>query len=57
MNGAKVERGLFAEELVNRYPLLVAKCNSLRRKIVGEDSQLALLPRALPHDVPQRKVK
>jgi hypothetical protein len=57
MNGAKVERGLFAAELVNRYPLLVTKCNSLRRKIVGEDSQLALLPRALPHDVPQRKVK
>ncbi len=27
---------MFAEELVTRYPLIVIKCNSLRRTIAGE---------------------
>ncbi len=35
-NGSEVESGLFAEELVTRYPLIVIKCNSLRRTIAGE---------------------
>jgi hypothetical protein len=36
MNGSKVEGGVFTEELVTRYPLLVTKCNSLRGTIAGE---------------------
>ncbi len=28
-NGFKVEGGLFTEELVTRYPLIIIKCNSL----------------------------
>jgi hypothetical protein len=35
-NGSGVEGGLFAEELVTRYPLKVIKCNSLRWTIAGE---------------------
>jgi hypothetical protein len=35
-NGSEVEGGVFTEELVTRYPLLITKCNSLRRTIVGE---------------------
>jgi hypothetical protein len=36
MNGSEVEGGVFTEELVIRYPLLITKCNSLRRAIAGE---------------------
>jgi hypothetical protein len=35
-NGSEVEGGLFVEELVTRYPLIVIKCNSLRGTISGE---------------------
>jgi hypothetical protein len=34
-NGSKVEEGVFIEELVTRYPLLVTKCNSLKGTIAG----------------------
>jgi hypothetical protein len=35
-NGFKVDRGLFAEESVTRFPLIVIKCNSLRGTIAGK---------------------
>jgi hypothetical protein len=35
-NGSEAEGGVFIEELVTRYPLLITKCNSLRRTIAGE---------------------
>jgi hypothetical protein len=35
-NGSEVEGGLFVEEFVTRYPLIVIKCNSLRGTIAGE---------------------
>jgi hypothetical protein len=53
-NGSEVEGGLFAEELVTRYPLIVIKCNSLGGKLQGRDSLWALPPpppRALPQDL------
>ncbi len=34
-NGSEVKGGFFPEELVNRYPFLVLKCNSLRGALVG----------------------
>ncbi len=34
-NGSEVEGGFFPEELVNRYPFLVLKCNSLRGALAG----------------------
>jgi hypothetical protein len=34
-NGSETEGGLFTEELVTRYPLIVIKCNSLRGTIAG----------------------
>jgi hypothetical protein len=35
-NGSEVEGGVFIEELVTSYRLLITKCNSLRRTIAGE---------------------
>jgi hypothetical protein len=35
-NGSEVEGGLFTEELVTRYPVLITKCNSLRGVLAGE---------------------
>ncbi len=35
-NGSEVEGGLFTEESVTRYPLIVIKCNSFRETIAGE---------------------
>ncbi len=57
MNGFEVEGGLFTEELVIRYPLLVTKCNSLRGHLQGRDSLWALPSRALPQNVPQWTVQ
>ncbi len=34
-NGSKVEGRFFPEELANRHPFLVLKCNSLRGAIAG----------------------
>jgi hypothetical protein len=34
-NGVEVEGGLFTEELVTRYPLIVIKCNSLEGNNCG----------------------
>ncbi len=52
-NGSEVEGGLFAEELVTRYPLIVIKWNFLRRTIAGRDSLWALPPKGpLPQDLP-----
>jgi hypothetical protein len=51
-NGSEVEGGLFAEELVTRFPLIVIKCNSLRGKIAGEGLPVGPAPpRALPQDL------
>jgi hypothetical protein len=35
-NGSEVEGGLFVDEFVIRYPLIVIKCNFLRGTIAGE---------------------
>ncbi len=43
-NGSEVEGGLFTEELVTRYPLLVIKCNSLKGAIVGEGLPVGCAP-------------
>jgi hypothetical protein len=36
-NGSEAVRGLFTEELVTRYPLIVIRCNYLRGKITEEE--------------------
>jgi hypothetical protein len=36
MNGSEAEGGVFTEDLVTWYPLLVTKCNTLRGTIAGE---------------------
>jgi hypothetical protein len=38
-NGSGVEGGLFPQELVTRYPLIVIKCNSLSGQMRGRDSK------------------
>ncbi len=43
-NGSEVECGMFAEELVTRYPLIVIKCNSLRGTIAGEGLSMGPAP-------------
>jgi hypothetical protein len=35
-NGSEAGGGVFTEELVTMYPLLITKCNSLRRMIAAE---------------------
>ncbi len=52
-NGSEAEGEVFTEELVTRHPLLITKCNSLRRTIVGEGLPVGPAPpRALPQDMP-----
>ncbi len=57
-NGSEVEGGFFPEELVNGYPFLVLKCNSLRGGTCGSRTPGGRCPpRAPPQDMSQRKVQ
>ncbi len=44
-NGSEVEGGLYSEELITRYPLIVTKCNSLRGTIAEEGLPVGPAPR------------
>jgi hypothetical protein len=44
-NGSEMEGGLFTEELVTRYPLIVIKCNSLRGTITEEGLTVGTAPK------------
>jgi hypothetical protein len=44
-NGSEAEGGVFTEDLVTRYPLIVTKCNSLRGTIAGEGLPVGPAPK------------